>query len=198
MSLIKLIRQQLGLSVTPANNFTLDASADNGTMKLARGNAGSTTQDLIVVDAAGNVKMPTKVGFFAHCNNVDQSIQIPTGVITKSICQYVAHQVGSGYNASTGVFTAPVSGVYTFSGAFSHHANTTAPTKSLRFYLSTGEQYLIDYLIGDTGTGRMFGSITIYLSAGTTVDMRFYQDSGIPMWQGWNPAILYFSGYLIG
>ena len=58
MSLIKAIRQQLGLSVTPGNNFTLDASADNGTMKLARGNAGATTQDIMTVDAAGKVAFP--------------------------------------------------------------------------------------------------------------------------------------------
>lgn len=59
MSLIKAIRAQLGLSVTPANNFTLDASADNGTMKLARGNAGATTQDLLTVDASGEVSLPS-------------------------------------------------------------------------------------------------------------------------------------------
>ena len=53
MSLIKSIRKQLGLSVTPANNFTLTAEADNDTMKLARGNAGATTQDIMTVDAAG-------------------------------------------------------------------------------------------------------------------------------------------------
>lgn len=55
MSLLKLIKAQLGISNTPANNFTLDASADNGTMKLARGNAGATTQDILTVDASGNV-----------------------------------------------------------------------------------------------------------------------------------------------
>ena len=53
MSLIKTIKAQLGLSNTPANNFTLDASADNGTLKLARGNAGATTQDILTVDANG-------------------------------------------------------------------------------------------------------------------------------------------------
>jgi hypothetical protein len=58
MSLLKTIRQQLGLSNTPANNFTLDASADDGTMKLARGNAGATTQDILTVDAAGKVSIP--------------------------------------------------------------------------------------------------------------------------------------------
>jgi hypothetical protein len=58
MSLIRAIKQQLGLSVTPNNNFCLDASADNGTMKLARGNAGATTQDIMTVDAAGKVSFP--------------------------------------------------------------------------------------------------------------------------------------------
>ena len=43
MSLLKAIKAQLGLSNTPANNFTITAEADNGTLKLARGNAGSTT-----------------------------------------------------------------------------------------------------------------------------------------------------------
>lgn len=55
MSLLKTIMHQLGLSVTPANNFTLTAEADNGTMKLARGNAGATTQDILTVDANGLV-----------------------------------------------------------------------------------------------------------------------------------------------
>ena len=58
MSVIKSIMKQLGLSVTPANNFTLTAAADNGTMKLARGNAGATTQDIMTVDAAGKVAIP--------------------------------------------------------------------------------------------------------------------------------------------
>lgn len=53
MSIIKAIRHQLGLSATAANNFTLDASADDGTMKLARGNAGAGTQDILTVNAAG-------------------------------------------------------------------------------------------------------------------------------------------------
>lgn len=55
MSLLTLIKAQFGKSNTPANNFVLDASAENGTMKLARGNAGATTQDILTVDAAGLV-----------------------------------------------------------------------------------------------------------------------------------------------
>ena len=43
-----------GISGTTANNFLLDASANNGTMKLAR----ESGQDIITVDAAGKVAFP--------------------------------------------------------------------------------------------------------------------------------------------
>jgi hypothetical protein len=51
---------QLGNSGTATNNFTF-APATNGTFKLARGNAGATTQDIMTVDAAGTVSFPQGV-----------------------------------------------------------------------------------------------------------------------------------------
>jgi microcystin-dependent protein len=45
---------QIGSSGDPAKNFTLSVpAAPDGTMKLARGNAGATTQDILTVDANG-------------------------------------------------------------------------------------------------------------------------------------------------
>lgn len=58
MSLIKAIKAQLGLSNTATQNFTITAEAADGSMKLARGNAGVTTQDVMTVDAAGKVSFP--------------------------------------------------------------------------------------------------------------------------------------------
>jgi len=58
MSVISAIRAQIGLSVAAANNFTFDASAVDGTMKLARGDAGAPTQDIMVVNADGTVEFP--------------------------------------------------------------------------------------------------------------------------------------------
>jgi hypothetical protein len=47
---------QLGDSATASQNFTLTVPATpDGSMKLARGNAGATTQDILTVDASGNV-----------------------------------------------------------------------------------------------------------------------------------------------
>lgn len=55
----KLDKVQIGVSGTATNNFTMTAEAADGTMKLARGNAGATTQDVFKVDASGNVLLVT-------------------------------------------------------------------------------------------------------------------------------------------
>lgn len=49
---------QLGDSVTATQNFTITSEASDGTMKIARGNKGATTQDVMTVDAAGKVSFP--------------------------------------------------------------------------------------------------------------------------------------------
>ena len=47
---------QLGDSATASQNFVLQTMLD-GTAKLSRGNLGSTTQDVLTVDAAGKVTL---------------------------------------------------------------------------------------------------------------------------------------------
>ena len=68
MSLLKIIKAQLGISSAPTNNFTLDASAQDGTMKLSRGNAGATTQDLMTVAGDGRVAFPAGLSAFLGDN----------------------------------------------------------------------------------------------------------------------------------
>lgn len=79
MSIIASIKQKLGLSVTPANNFTWDASADNGTCKLARGNPGATTQDILTVDSAGKIAIPQGLlGFTVSITSTNGYIICPS------------------------------------------------------------------------------------------------------------------------
>jgi hypothetical protein len=55
MSQLTVNTLQLGQSATPANNFVLTVpSPQDGTIKLARGNSGATTADVLTVDASGN------------------------------------------------------------------------------------------------------------------------------------------------
>ena len=83
MSLLKAIKAQLGLSNTPANNFTITAEADNGTLKLARGNAGATTQDILTVDASGNVLVDgNNLNLFSAKSLASSGYQrLPSGLI---------------------------------------------------------------------------------------------------------------------
>lgn len=56
MSLLKTNSVQIGQSATATQNFTLSVpSSPDGTIKLARGNSGATTADVLTVDASGNV-----------------------------------------------------------------------------------------------------------------------------------------------
>lgn len=55
MSTVKANRVQFGQSGTATQNFTVTAEAADGSMKLARGVAGATTQDILTVAASGQV-----------------------------------------------------------------------------------------------------------------------------------------------
>ncbi len=122
MSLIKAIKHQLGLSVTPANNFTLTAEADNGTMKLARGNAGATTQDIMTVDAAGKVVFPqnnrtwqdvigSRTAGVLYTNSTDREIFVAATFYTQAASGYGWIEVnGLTISVSTQVPNAHLSG----------------------------------------------------------------------------------------
>jgi hypothetical protein len=56
MSLLKANSVQIGQSATATQNFTLSVpSSPDGTIKLARGNSGSTTADILSVSSSGAV-----------------------------------------------------------------------------------------------------------------------------------------------
>lgn len=81
-----LVKQQvqLGDSATATNNFVLTSAAADGTMKLARGNYGATTQDVMTVNASGQVTLTQGMasmsgGFY---ETYDASSTACTGAIT--------------------------------------------------------------------------------------------------------------------
>lgn len=58
MSLLKSNSVQIGQSATATQNFTLSVpSSPDGTIKLARGNSGATTQDILTVNSSGAVTL---------------------------------------------------------------------------------------------------------------------------------------------
>ena len=117
MSLLKAIKAQLGLSNTPANNFTITAEADNGTLKLARGNAGATTQDILTVDASGNVLVDgNNLNLFSAKSLASSGYQkLPSGLII---------QWGATGTGSSGSVTFPIA----FNTIYSVVMQETGPT----------------------------------------------------------------------
>jgi len=107
---LKNTASQIGTSGTATNNFSLEPTTA-GAMKLARGNAGATTQDIMTVDTAGRVVLPqNNIGFEAA-----SSMVIPDSVNTL-VTGYSAptRNFGNAFDPVTGLFTAPVAGWYSF------------------------------------------------------------------------------------
>lgn len=84
MSTLKTNAVQIGQSNTATANFSLSAANADGTAKLARGNVGATTQDIMTVAADGKVNFPAGLAAFLGSN---QSIsangyqKLPGGLI---------------------------------------------------------------------------------------------------------------------
>jgi hypothetical protein len=171
MSLIKAIKAQLGLSVTPANNFALDASADNGTMKLAR-NSG---QDILTVDASGRVGFPqSAIGFEGSSTAV-----IPNNTVTLINNYTLTQNRGNAFNPATGIFTAPVAGWYNFSTWLScgMHAATRV-TSIITYAAPTGSFFTVvtndNFPPTAKGYAACSTSIIMFLTAGQRAQMGAY------------------------
>ncbi len=140
MSLLKAIKAQLGLSNTPANNFTITAEADNGTLKLARGNAGATTQDILTVDASGKVVFPQNAQVL---QNVKASRA--TGITyVNNTGQPITVMVALTSSAARNTIVATVAGI-TLVGS---SAETLGYAAAITFVVPDGQGYLVN---GTTG-----------------------------------------------
>ena len=148
MSLLKAIKAQLGLSNTPANNFTITAEADNGTLKLARGNAGATTQDILTVDASGKVSAPNG---YNDVFGSGQSWQTMTGSraintsYTNSSGKPISVIVGFTSNSAAGFGGSVVIDGVTLP-AQTYHAANAGYVNTLTFIVPIGATYKVNPL----------------------------------------------------
>ena len=104
-------RVQLGDSTTAANNFVWQTNTD-GTAKLARGNIGATTQDILTVAADGKVNFLEPIVAFSYSPST--ATNIATTTPTKIV--YSLLDFDTTNSVSNSVFTAPVAGFYHITG----------------------------------------------------------------------------------
>ena len=141
------------------------------------------------IDSSGRVTKPNQPSF---------SVSKTGGAVgagTFVVWNHVEHNVGSHYNTSNGIFTAPVSGVYAVSLNVMDESTSTHLNKQLNIYRNS---YNYQRVYGTNGVasshGRWTWSGNIYMSANDTLkilvnDMTIY---------GNQRDYSNFSGFLVG
>ena len=164
MSLIKSNAVQIGQSPTATQNFTLAVpSSPDGTIKLARGNAGATTQDVMNVSNAGVVSFPQGLG------NISNSTAISTGSTT---ARSLANRFADVVNVKD--FGAVGDGVADDTAAI--QAAITAATSRSSIYFPDGTYNILSQLVFTTSNVDIVGSgsgstFIKYIGASTTNDI---------------------------
>ena len=171
---------QLGDASTATQNFVWQTNVD-GTCKLARGNTGATTQDIITVDTSGNVAFPQKVSQTTPQSMVRLNTANGYGSTNTVIRRFTNAVTNQGIDityvdsATLGAsFTIANSGVYSISYSDNFSAATQMGLSLNSAQLTTAINSINVYNVlvantnqGANGSGAV--SWTGYLNAGSIV-----------------------------
>lgn len=136
-----------------------------------------------------NYQLYDPIKFSAYKNS---SASVANGTIVYETKQY---DTGSNYNATTGIFTAPVAGFYFFEASFS--VNTTTMTRAVFFLVKNGTEYKRG--LDASYTVQYGGAVatSMQLAAADTINISISVVTGSATYNNVPVTLNSFSGFLI-
>ena len=185
---------QLGDSATATNNFMLTAQAADGTMKLARGNNGATTQDVLTVSASGVVKLPSNLVAFSAYQSVVQSVTL--NVTTKVIFQTKDFDTTNAFDSTTNYrFTPQVAGYYQINAG----VGFTGVDNIISIYIyKNGASWRQGGYIAASTTGPIVTMSSLVFLNGTTDYIEIFTITGTTLNTTATQLATWVNGYLVG
>ena len=159
--------------------------------RIYSGQIGSGTERFNV-DSSGRVTKPYQPYFYATRSGNQTNFDMRSVSTSVVVYNTTSANVGNHYSTSTGLFTAPVSGMYAFSAAA-----TTNVTSEEMWWIVNGTRTTTPLHPVSTTLGKAVD--IVYLNANDTIGIHPY-DSGETTNATIEPnaAHTYFKGYLIG
>jgi len=152
----------------------LDGSALTG-VGVAGIASSSTSGTAISIDSSNRVTTPLRPAYAATGTNYTQGSPGPSIIIPSA----ETFDIGSNFNASTGVFTAPITGIYQFGFWGLSYPHAASNTNSLAYFKNDAQATTYMQFNGSTGTHALAaGSFIFQLTATDTITLKYYRSSG--------------------
>jgi len=191
MSVLKLDAAQFGDNADATKNFTLRTN-NNGTMTLARGNVGATTQDLLTIGADGAIATPPNLILFSAYQLT--SLALAAGVYTKLTCTAEEYDIGSSYDTALSRFQPTKAGYYCFGGGY--QAGTVASDLRLAVYKNGVFSKIVGTSVTGSNSNWSYGTAAFYLN-GTTDYLELFVWSTAANTTNPTQSSTYIQGHLI-